>query len=176
VFRATAADDNGGAEVLRVDYTAPGTFSFYQNGVDMGDLTGAAANKWYAIEIAYESGVSFSATVDGNNGTYSEVLPEAAAAAGTIESHSVGLIAGAGSVRVDAFESTRSADTAIGLLCRGDANGDGSINVVDASAVISERVGNSLATGQPDTNEDGVINVVDASGIITLRVAGAVCP
>ena len=179
VFRATAADNNAGAEVLRVDYT-PGTFSFFQNGAAAGTVTGAGvvANRWYAVELSYKAGVAntgFSATVAGNVNFTGSTTP-VTAGAGTIGSHSLGAIAGgAGTVRVDAFESTRSADTAIGRLCRGDANGDGNINVFDTVAITSERVTGTLASGQPDCNEDGAVNVFDTTCAVQLRVNAATC-
>lgn len=176
VFRATSADDNGGSEVIRVDYdNAAGSFVFAQNGAAAGSVAGIVANKWYSVEVLYDAGNTFSAEVAGNQ-TFTGSLPAGAAGAGTIGSHSLGSIAGgAGNVRVDAFESTRSADTAIGRLCRADANNDGNINVFDTVAITSERVNGNLASGQPDCNEDGAINVFDTTCAVQLRLNSATC-
>lgn len=176
VFRATAADANAGAEVLRVDYT-PGTFSFFQNGAAAGTVTGAGvvANKWYSVEVSYKAGVAntgFSATVSGNQ-TFTGSTTPVTAGAGTIGSHSLGAIAGgAGTVRVDAFESTRSADTAIGALCRADANGDNVRNSGDGLQIRNEFLNGVLASGQPDCNEDGVVNSGDGLCVRAIFLGG----
>ena len=172
VFRASAADDNGGAEVLRVDYSA-GTFSFFQNGAASGTVTGAGvvANKWYSVEIAYEAGEAdgFSATVAGNSTFSGSVAPQAAGA-GTVGSHSLGNIGGTGTVSADAFESTRSADTAIGRLLVSDADGSGACDADDLSVASQEiadillgEVNPALASGQPDCDENGSIDADDLS-------------
>lgn len=183
VFRATADDNNAGAEVLRVDYSA-GTFSFFQNGVAAGTVTGAGvvANKWYSVELLYQAGEAvdgFSATVAGNQ-TFTGSVPAGAAGAGTIGSHSLGN-GGTGTVLGDAFESTRSADTPIGRLCRGDVNGVEpiAINVFDRTAVTNEILNGTLAAGQPDCTEDGAINVFDRTCVTTLVLLGGApgtCP
>lgn len=175
VFRATAADNNAGAEVLRVDYNPP-NFVFTQNGAAAGSVAGIVANKWYSVELLYDAGTTFSAEVAGNQ-TFTGSVPAGAAGAGTIESHSLGAIAGGtGTVRVDAFESTRSADTEIGRLCRGDVNGTQPINIFDRTAVTNEIVNGTLAAGQPDCNEDGAINVFDRTCVTNLILDGGVCP
>lgn len=169
VFQATDADNNGGGVVLGVDYdAAAGEFVFEQNGAAAGEVAGIVANRWYSIELAYEAGTSFSAEVAGNQ-TFTGSIPAGAAGAGTIESHSLGAIAGgAGTVRADAFESTRSADTEIGRLLVGDSNGDASCNANDLSETAGEVVATLLgdedyAVGQPDCTEDGAIDANDLS-------------
>lgn len=177
VFRATADDNNAGAEVLRVNYSAP-NFNFFQNGNAAGSVAGIVANKWYAIELLYVAGQAdgFSATVSGNQTFEGSVAPTAAGA-GTIGSHSLGAISGGtGAARVDAFESTRSADTAIGTLCRGDVNGTLPINIFDRTAVTNEILNGTLAAGQPDCNEDGAINVFDRTCVTNIILAGGACP
>lgn len=175
VFRATAADDNVGAEVLSVDYSA-GTFTFSQNGAVAGTVTGEGivANKWYSVELLYVANEAdgFSATVAGNQ-TFSGSLGPLAAGAGTIGSHSLGNIGGAGTVLGDAFESTRSADTPIGRLCRGDATGDGlAVNSGDGIAIRNEFLLGTLATGQPDCTEDGSVNSGDGLCVRALFLNG----
>ena len=46
-------------------------------------------------------------------------------------------------------------------LLVGDANGDGSVNSGDFTAVANEFLGVSLGSGQPDCNEDGAVNSGD---------------
>lgn len=171
VFRATAADNNLGAEVLRVDYNPP-NFVFSQNGAAGTNVGGIVANKWYAIELLYDAGATFSAEISGNQ-TFTASLPATVPGAGTIESHSLGAITGgAGTVSVDAFESTRSADTPIGALCRGDANGDGDRNSGDGLQVRNEFLNDVLATGQPDCNEDGAVNSGDGLCVRAIFLGG----
>lgn len=167
VFRAGNADGVGGTEVLRVDYTPP-NLAFFQNGTAAGTAA-VAANKWYSVELLYvaNSPTGFSANV-ASFATSVDVGPSAAGA-GAIESHSLGVIAGGtGTIRVDAFESTRSADTEIGRLPVGDSNGDATCNANDLSATAGEVVATLLgdeafATGQPDCTEDGAIDANDLS-------------
>ncbi len=182
IFRATADDNGGGAEVLRVDLGSSGTtLSFFQNGAQVGsNVTGLTAGKWYSVEVFYKTGAggsgSFSATVAGNVTYTGGVSPTAITASGTIGSARLGFISGTGpAMRFDAFESTRSADTAIGRLCRGDTNASGTLTPADRGAVTSELAG-TLATGQPDCNEDGVITPADRGCITTRLSSSPTCP
>src|SRR5690606_18766648 len=162
VFGAYSADDGGGSQVISIVYDAgAGEFQFTANGAS-GNLGGILANKWYSIEFAYEAGTSFSADVAGANGFSGSPTISGTPAATNIESARLGWISGgtSGNINTDEFESTRG--VAIGRLCKSDANGDNVINVADASTVVAERLGQSVASGQPDANEDGQINVADA--------------
>jgi len=178
IFKATSADNGGGTAVVEVDYTGS-AFSFRQNGTTVGaGVSGIQANKWYSIEVFYKANTSFSASVWGAGGS-TEVgnVSAASAGAGTVGSAVLGVSSGTAATALgfDAFESTRSESTAIGRLCRGDANGDNSINVFDTAAVTAERVNGTLATGQPDCTEDGAINVFDTNCVVSLRLASATC-
>ena len=182
IFRATANDNGGGAEVLRVDLGSGGTsLSFYQNGAQVGsNVTGLTANKWYSVELFYKTGAggsgSFSATVAGNQTFTGSIAPTPITASGTIGSAQLGFISGTGSaMRFDAFESTRSADTAIGRLCRGDTNASGTLTPADRGAITSELAG-TLATGQPDCNEDGIVSSSDRGCITTRLNSAPICP
>jgi hypothetical protein len=56
-------------------------------------------------------------------------------------------------------------------LKTGDANGDGSVDVTDAVAVINAYLTNdtsSINAGVADINHDGVIDITDAVAIINL--------
>lgn len=180
IFQATADDNGGGAEVLRVVLNTGGTsLSFFQNGAQVGsNVTGLTAGKWYSVELFYKTGAgnsgAFSATVAGNHSFTGGVAQTAITATGTIGSARVGFISGTGpAMRFDAFESTRSADTAIGRLCKGDTSGDSALTIVDVTTIIQEAGGTGfLANGQPDASEDGAINVVDATTVIGWIGAG----
>lgn len=178
IFKATSADNGGGTAVVEVDYNGS-AFSFRQNGTTVGaGVSGIQPNKWYSIEVFYKANTSFSASVWGAGGsTQVGSVSAASAGAGTVGSAVLGVSSGTAATALgfDAFESTRSESTAIGRLCRGDANGDNSINVFDTAAVTAERVNGTLATGQPDCTEDGAINVFDTNCVVSLRLASATC-
>lgn len=180
IFRASTADNNGGSPVLRVDLGTGGTaLSFFQNGAQVGsNITGLTAGRWYSVELMYKTGSpgSFSATVAGNVSFTGSVPVTPITASNTVGSAQLGFISGTGTVmRFDAFESTRSADTAIGRLCRGDANGSVTLTPADRATVTSELAG-TLATGQPDCNEDGLITPADRACITTRLSSAPTCP
>lgn len=169
---AAVADYN----ILSVDYN--GTQFSFKNRAGASQFTiPATANKWYAVEVKYTRATNtVDAKVRGSAGA-----PEATGtsnqftvdnAADGVDYVQLGWVSGAatGTIYVDAYESRRSTD--IGRLCRGDANGDLTLNVGDRGAVTTEVLGTALANGQPDCNEDGVINVGDR-GCITTRVLAA---
>jgi hypothetical protein len=91
------------------------------------------------------------------------------AGTGTVDSVRLGLVDGlggfGGGAIFDAYEAHSA--TAVGLLNKFDADGNSSINVLDAVAQINEINEISLAAGQPDCNlSGGNINVLDAVCII----------
>lgn len=176
VFKATSEDNGGGAEVLRVDFTGS-AFKFYQNGTEVGQVTGVAANKWYSVEVAYKAGASFSADVAGAVSFTGSVAPVTSNIGnGKVGSSMLGAVSGtATGMGFDAFVSTRTADTAIGRLCRGDANGDSNISITDVLAVRNEALNNTLANGQPDCNEDGKVAVTDSICVRALAVNNQSC-
>lgn len=178
IFKATVDNNGAGTNVVTVGYNGT-AFNFTQNGTAVGTPINAAAGKWYSVEVYYKAGAAFQATVagGGNGATLGTVNVTSGIGAGTVGSAVLGVSSGTASapVRFDAFESTRSETTAIGRLCRGDANGDGNINTFDVNAVINERVNGNLAQGQVDCNEDGSVNAFDQNCVITLRLASATC-
>lgn len=178
IFRA-GSGDNGASPVIEVDYTGS-AFNFRSNGAAVGSgVAGIQANKWYSIEMLYVSGGNFTASVWGAGGTAEVGNVSGAAGTGTVGSAVLGAVAGstgAASLGFDAFESTRSETTAIGRLCRGDANGSVSLNITDRMAINQELLGATLATGQPDCNEDGNVNIVDRQCLNTRLLAGDTCP
>lgn len=179
IFKASAGDNGSGASVIEVDYTGS-AFNFRQNGTAVGSgVTGIQADRWYSIEVFYKANTSFSASVWGAGGT-TEVgnVSSATAGAGTVGSVVLGAVSGStgsASLGFDAFESTRSESTAIGRLCRGDANNSNTISSADASAIITEYLGGALASGQPDANESGGVTAADASVVMNLFLNGVSC-
>jgi hypothetical protein len=165
IFRATDADGAAGTALVEITYdTAANAFDF-SSGSATGTAGGISDNRWYAIEFYYDAGNAITASVKGaGSDTPSAVTFSGAPAAGSINSARLGALTAAtaaDTMKFDEFESTRSTTTAIGFLCRGDANGDGAIGVGDAIQVGNEFAG-SLASGQPDCNEDGAVGVGDA--------------
>lgn len=179
IFKATSADNGGGTAVVEVDYTGS-AFNFRQNGTTVGaGVSGIQANKWYSIEVFYKAGASFSASVWGAGGS-AEIgnVSAASAGAGTVGSAVLGVSSGTASTALgfDAFESTRSESTAIGRLCRGDANGATGLNIADRMEMNKELLGTALAVGQPDCNEDGNVNIADRQCLNARLLAGDACP
>jgi hypothetical protein len=161
--------------ILSVDFT--GTAFAFKNRAGASVFTiPAAGNKWYAVEVKYTRATN---TVDAKvrENTGAEVTGTGNTftvdnAADGVDYVQLGWIGGTatGEIHVDAYESRRSTD--IGRLCRGDANGDLTLNVGDRGAVTTEVLGTALANGQPDCNHDGIVNVGDR-GCITTRVLNA---
>ena len=178
IFRATAADNGAGAEVIKVDFDGT-SLKFTQNGTAAGSVTGVSANKWYSVELLYRAGAELSATVAGAVSFTGSSSVTTGIGAGTVGSAVLGVVAGtvSGSEKFgfDAFESTRSETTAIGRLCRGDVNGSNTITVGDRTAVNTEVLSGVYASGQPDCNEDGQITVGDRTCVNNLILAGTTC-
>lgn len=163
------AKNTGGDNVIRISYDGT-NLSFVNNGGTAVTVP-AAASRWYGIEGRWTAaGGSMQVFVRGNNGAATNVNVTGPVG-NTIETAVLGWISG-GSLpgggnqpAFDGFDSRRT--SAINFLCRGDSNGDGSINIFDRGAVnqdIAAQSGNpgsNLASGQPDANEDGVVNIFD---------------
>ncbi len=202
-LEATSADAGGGTPIFSVTYDraagAGGSLTFTANGTTVPAIPLPAANRWYSVEVLHQTGAPLQVSVQGANSAVADNAPLTATSAGnvagTVGSARLGNLNSAAlgfqatpaannnsGFSVDEFDSTRSAATPIGRLCRGDANnnanaavGDQDLNVADASAIIAERFGTGIAAGQPDANEDGVINVADASAVIAMRFASKKC-
>jgi len=186
IFKATASDNGQGATVVSIDLGAGGTsLSFNQNGTSAGTITGLTPGRWYSVEFLYKAYVdaanpgSFEASVAGNVSFTGSIpaTPLSAGNTGTIGSAVLGFASGTGpALRFDAFESTRSADTPIGRLCRGDASGDSSLSIADRVAINNEILGNSVVTGQPDCTEDGAVSIADRVCLSNRVLAADTCP
>ncbi|MCB1552696.1 MAG: hypothetical protein KDJ14_02715 [Xanthomonadales bacterium] len=173
VFRASASDDNGGAEVLSLNYSSTGSLAYSVGGSTVATATGLAANKWYAVEISYVGGATYSISVRGNQ-TYTFSNNGATAFNTGIGSHTLGIVSNtgaAGSIQFDEFEASR-ATTAIGFYPRGNARVDGTgaiadqnydiFDFIDAARELQTAV---LASGNSDADEDGDVDVFDIIAI-----------
>jgi hypothetical protein len=177
VFRARNASN---ADMITVTSNAAG-FSFTTSG---GTASSAAitAGRWYSIELNWAAGAAMTATVQGNGAAAplaTVTLPGVSNAADRIDFAELGWISGGttGSVQVDAFESRRT--TAIGRLCRGNANvAGGSANtrdIFDVQTVINEINQVSLSPGQPDSTENGVVDIFDIQSVINFINTSPAC-
>ena len=175
IFKATASDNGAGAAAVEITFDGT-SFAFSQNGAAAGSVTGIQADKWYSIETAYKAGNAFTASVWGAGGSTEVGSVSGTAGAATVGSAVMGISNGtaATAFNFDAFESTRSEATAIGRLCRGDANGSSTITSADRASITAE-INGAYATGQPDCNEDGRVNSADRACITSLITIGASC-
>lgn len=168
VLRARNA---AGANMLTVKFTGT-AFEFATSGGVASMSAAVTANRWYSIELNWAAGKSMTATLQGAGGVALPTIGTAASsAADRIDSVSLGWISGgtAGSVAVDGYESRRT--TAIGRLCRGDANGDSVRNFADQVSLRNEVLLMDISAGQPDCNEDGAINSGDIVCVRNLQLA-----
>lgn len=171
VFSATTGEGNTGTEVVGVSYN--GTQFTFSGATGVAPIP-ATAQRWYSVTLTHVSGGAFNVSVQGN-GAATPTTGTGTSATATVGSASLGFIgAGTGVFQLDSFESTRST-TPIERLCRGDANRDGTRNVVDVIQVRNEAAAPtvSVTSGQPDFNEDGQINVSD---VILIRNQAASAP
>ena len=180
VYRALNASS---VEQIGVTYNhgTPGTFSFAIPGATAQTIP-ANTNAWYAIELNWAAAGTLTATVRGASGqgaapAESVVNVTGGTSGGAIDTAQLGWVAGTGvasarGIVADAYESRRS--TAIGRLCRADANGSNSVTAGDRTAITLE-LGGTLAAGQPDCNEDGNVSAGDRTCVTNLLAAGATC-
>jgi hypothetical protein len=170
------ADGNTGTlfETYENDTPAPGEVVYNVSLVGTNIVvTGGAAVltvpvnasiNWHSVEVSWANdGGSVELWVDSDA---TAVTSDASTTFASTASISSAVLGGAIGITFDAYESRRS--TPIGRLLPGDANGDASINVSDATAVVNEAFGSAFNTGQPDCNEDGAVNVSDATCVVTL--------
>ncbi len=148
-------------------------FDFSAAGAGGGTGSSPAEAGWNLIEVAFNSGGTFSfwvnanATSDPATGTFNS-------GSGTVQAVRLGLPNGLGGfsdgfVRYDAYESR--ATTPVGPLLIGDANADDTVNVIDYSSVQQDILGN-LQLGQPDCNLDGTVNVLDYGCVQSVILGG----
>jgi hypothetical protein len=163
-----------GSQVFEVSVDPGNGNVTLSSGGTNATCTGCAnAGEWNSIELDWDAGggalslwVNSDATTDAADATASLSSSQ------TVSSVRLGNLNGAsGAMNFDSYESRRT--TAIGRLVRGDANGDGSVSVFDAIAVVNESSGTgSPAPGQPDCNEDGAVSVFDAICVVNVAAGG----
>lgn len=171
------ARNAAGIVQMRVQHAvgAGNELRFSANGDVLRTAT-VVANRWYAIELGWTAGANGTLiiTVTGAGNDTPLAIPPITGlnnASATIKHSQMGLIEGngGGAVGFDAFELRR--DTSPGRLLRGDATGNGQINVGDAIVARNEALGGPLSLGQPDCNEDGQVNIGDAICIRNIALA-----
>lgn len=150
----------------------------------IGALNNAPNDRFYHVHLNWSDSGNLTVSIQGNQSTaLDSVIPNAEETfVGNFTAPTTGPDfvrlgwvngGGTGAVQVDAFESRRTTD--IPRLCRGDVNGNGTINVGDRISVTNEIIGTSLAVGQPDCNENGLINVGDRICVTNAIVALRTC-
>lgn len=183
---ATATVYNAGPDIVTVDLIGNTGIRVTPAGGTAMNFT-TVANKWYSVEIAMNATATATtgadpipantvrARVAGNGSDTVTALTSAVTTASAITSAKLGCISGCtGNVDFDAYESTRSGETAIGRLCRGDANSDNTRSTADIIQIRNEFLtnGTTAASGTPDFNEDGTVSTADSLQVRNLFLAG----
>lgn len=179
VFQALNADASP-AQQIGVTYNATaGAFEFATN-TGSGTVGSILQSRWYSVDMAWSrAAANMVVTVRGAGATTDGTATiTGVAATAQIDTARLGWISGGGTpaartLTVDGYESRRA--TAIGRLCRGDANNDNNRNSGDQIVIRNEFLGGAagpLAAGQPDANEDGNINSGDQIIVRNIFLAG----
>ena len=171
------ARNASGTQMIGISYsrsTSQFTFNTRSGSASIGSI---AQDRWYSIEFDWNrTATNMVATVRGAGVTTDSVVTVGGVGAGDqIDDARLGWVSGTATASVrgiitDAYESRRT--TAIGRLCRGDANNDGQRNSGDQLAVRNEFLVGTLAPAQPDANEDGDINSGDQITVRNLFLEG----
>lgn len=181
IFRARSSTPTN---IVRVTHDG-NLIRFYTNTGGAAQSVTVADNRYYAVEINWAAATtaggtngSMTASVTGNGGNLAGTATFNSLSNGNdrITDAQMGLITAAtvaNPVYFDEFDSRRT--TSPGRLCRGDANGNGTLTGGDAQAVINEVVNGVIALGQPDCNESGTMTGGDAQCVIGLVTGGASC-
>ena len=177
VFQALNAAN---ATMINVAYDGT-NFVFTTNGGGTASLP-ATANRWYRVRLNWRNNAAMQVQIQGNQATsagaavQNATLSAAPNAADVIDTARLGWISGgtSGTITTDVFESRRN--TLPLPACRGDANGNGQIQVTDRGAITGEILGTALAVGNPDSNESGAVQVNDRGVVTGLVLAAAQCP
>lgn len=168
IFEALDSGDNSiitatydhSADAVNVVFThAGGTETVAVSGVSTG---------WNSLEIQWEAKATEQPVVTVANASGTDSAGSAGeidTSALTIDTAKLGALSApaatptGGSIDFDDYDSRR--DTVPGRLVRGDANGDGTLNIFDVVSGRNQILGNSVANGQPDCNENGSIDIFD---------------
>ncbi len=153
-----------------------GNLSFATTGPTPQTIT-VAPNAWYSVELDWSRTRGNMLVAVRGAGATTDSTATVAGVGGTdqIDTARLGWVSGAGvaaarGLVTDGYESRRA--TAIGRLCRGDANLDNTRNSGDGIAIRNEFLNGTLAAGQPDANEDGSVNSGDGIIVRNLFLGG----
>jgi hypothetical protein len=173
VFRANNA---GGTQQIGVTYDFAANLLRFATSTGNGSVA-VSPNAWYSVELNWSRAAgNMVATVRGAGATTDlTATVTGVGATDAIDTAQLGWVSGTGTattrgIITDAYESRRS--TAIGRLCRGDANLDGTRNSGDGIAIRNEFLNGTLGAGQPDANEDGSVNSGDGIIVRNLFLGG----
>lgn len=155
---------------------AGGNYTFGSNA----GISVSAYDGWNSLELSWdntgtfsmESGYVETVNIAGQDVLQDVTVPAVTNGADTtlITFARLGSLDGSatGTILFDDFESRRT--EAIGQLMRGNADGNTSVDVLDALAIVDERFPpNTVAPGQPDCTLDGNVNVLDALCVVDIR-------
>lgn len=154
-----AAGDDNDESVLEVSYQGGDlTLTVYGATTESATFSDIGSG-WHSVEVVWAAGEDTLFKVDEED----DLVVSADTSGLTIDYADLGNLneADGGSIDFDDFDSRRSERP--GRLLVGDANDDGSVNVLDVADLYDEINGSEFATGQPDCNEDGSINVLDVA-------------
>jgi hypothetical protein len=171
------ARNAGGTQMIGVTYNRDTNQLVFNTTGSSGNVGSITANAWYSIELNWSRAAgNMVATVRGAGAT-TDGTATVTGVGGTdqIDDARLGWVEGTATaatraIVTDAYESRRS--TAIGRLCRGDANNDNTRNSGDQITQRNEFLLGTLAAGQPDANEDGAVNSGDQIVVRNLFLGG----
>ena len=149
--------DGLGNELFNIEIAADRSVSITSGSVSIPAPGAAVDPGWNSVEIDWKSGGEFGLTINGQS-----VTTSGSSAAGSLASVRLGNLNGAtGTLNFDGYESRRS--TAVGRLLVGDANGDGTVDVLDINTLANEILNSDLGSGVPDCDESGTVDVLDVN-------------
>ncbi len=131
-----------------------------------------SATNWASVEIDFGQGAAGTGFINLSVNGQTPAELAVSNAGNPLQSIRLGNLngGGTGTLGFDAYESRRT--TAVGRLLRGDANGNGTVDIFDAISVVNESGSGTLAAGQPDCNENGVVDIFDAICVVNLAAQG----
>ena len=154
-------DTAGGSERFNVTLDNAGTVTLTDTATGQS-VQQSGSTGWLSVEVDWAQGAGngvISLSVNGQAVSENDTLSNTGTPLQSVRLGSLG--AAAGTMNFDAYESRRS--TAVGRICRGDADGSGIRNITDLQTLFTEvqTLGGTLASGTPDINEDGLVGIPD---------------
>lgn len=168
------SDTSGGGPLFTVRLATDGTVRLIDNATAT-EVQQTASTNWVSVEIDWSQDSvngTISLSVNGQAPVVNDLLSNTGSSLQAVRLGN--LLGAAGSLNFDAYESRRT--TAIGRLCVGDGNGDGSIGFPDVTEVFNEvsSAGVELSAGQPDVDENGSVgfpDVTQAFGLVSIAAS-----